>query len=139
MTTVTILNQLPCRQETLVQNNSHSNMTYHENIMTFRRTLFLVLLLMTQSAMSQADDFDQQLLRGFLASNEDRNMQNIISQSDRKIAKKKLSRIVQTIRKREKGRILGIKRNSKGYAVRLIHNGRIRVLQVDQDGASILW
>jgi len=89
--------------------------------------------------MSEPVNFDQQLINSFLASNKESDMQEILSQSERKIARKKLSRIVQTIRKREKGRILGIKRNSQGYAVRLIHNGRIRVIQVDQDGASIIW
>ncbi len=107
--------------------------------MTIRQTLLLTILLITQPAMSEPMDFDQQLINSFLASNEDSDIQDILSQSERKIAKKKLSRIVQTIRKKEKGRILGIKRNSEGYAVRLIHNGRIRVIQVDEDGASIIW
>lgn len=107
--------------------------------MTIKHTLLLALLLMTQPVMSEPMDFDQQLVNSFLASNEDSDMQDILSQSERKIAKKTLSRIVQTIRKKEKGRILGIKRNSQGYAVRLIHNGRIRVIQVDEDGASIIW
>lgn len=108
-------------------------------MMTIKRSIVIFLILMTQSAMSEPMDFDQQLVNGFLASNEDSDMQDILSQSERKIAKKKLSRIVQTIRKKEQGRILGIKRNSEGYAVRLIHNGRIRVIQVDEDGASIIW
>lgn len=108
--------------------------------MTIKRLLLLAIFaFMTQPAMSESVNFDQQLVNNFLASNEDSDMQEILSQSERKIARKKLSRIVQTIRKNEKGRILGIKRNSQGYAVRLIHNGRIRVIQVDEDGASIIW
>lgn len=106
--------------------------------MNLLRALTFLLLITSQIAIADQPNLDNTLVRNFLAEKQDREMNQVLSNSERKIAKTKLERIVSTIRDSEQGRILGIKRNADGYLVRVIRDGRIRTIQVNPDGGSVI-